>query len=98
LTRSRTFTSGASPAGAWGAVLCHREPVRAIELGVPGARLRARSRTYLHAWRMVLAGARPAQLVPPRDRTRGPVVTAEGGGSFAVPALARVVADSAQGR
>ncbi|HET6257513.1 MAG TPA: FAD-dependent oxidoreductase [Pseudonocardia sp.] len=85
-------------AAAWGAVLRHREPVRSIELqGGPGARLRTRTGT-LHAWRVVLAGARPAELVPPRHRTRGPVVTAAAAGSFVVPALGRVLADSAECR
>jgi glycine/D-amino acid oxidase-like deaminating enzyme len=85
-------------ATAWGAVLRHREPVRAIELhGGPGARLRTPSGTF-HAGTVVLAGARPAMLVPPGHRTRAPVVTAPGAGSFVVPALGRVLADSAQCR
>lgn len=81
-------------ATAWGAVLRHREPVRAVELfGRDGAGLRTRSGT-VRASRVVLAGARPSALVPARERSARPVVAAGGANTFAVPALARVLADS----
>jgi glycine/D-amino acid oxidase-like deaminating enzyme len=83
-------------ATAWGAVLRHREPVRIVELhGRHGAGLRTPTGT-VRAARVVLAGARPSELVPPMHRTSGPVVAASGTGSFVVPALGRVLADSAE--
>jgi glycine/D-amino acid oxidase-like deaminating enzyme len=84
-------------ATAWGAVLRHGEPVRSVELHGGGAGLRTPAGTVL-ASRVVLAGARPSELVPARHRAGGPVVAACGIGSFVVPALGRVLADYAEGR
>jgi glycine/D-amino acid oxidase-like deaminating enzyme len=84
-------------ATAWGALLRHCEPVRSVELNGGGAGLRTPTGT-VRASRVVLAGARPSELVPARHRAGGPVVAACGTRSFVVPALGRVLADSAERR
>jgi hypothetical protein len=43
----------------------------------------------VHARRVVLAGARLSELVPPERRTDGQVLATGGARSFVVPALAR---------
>jgi glycine/D-amino acid oxidase-like deaminating enzyme len=84
-------------ATAWGTLLRHREHVHAVEPDAGRARVRLRTRTgTVHARRVVLVGARPSRLVP--TGSPGPVLTTGGAGSFAVPALARMIADSAAPR
>lgn len=86
-------------ATAWGALLRHREPVRSIELDGRGTAYGACLHTptgTVRAARVVLAGGRPSELVPARHRFSSPVLAAGGTGSFAVPALGRVLADSAE--
>jgi glycine/D-amino acid oxidase-like deaminating enzyme len=86
-------------ATVWGAALRHHDDVRTVELdgSGQGARLHTRTGT-VHAHRVVLAGARPSALVPPGHRARPEVLAADGAASFAVPALARVIADSTERR